>query len=272
MKFFTFLVVLVFSAVPALAQDLPIFDAHLHYSRGAWDVFTPDAVLEKMKKAGVIGALVSSTPDEGTQKLLRAGHARIVGGYRPYQVSADIDFWYKKRKLISLAEKILPQGRHRAFGEIHIDTPESLDDPGMVNFIRLALDRGLYFHVHAGGDVVEGLFKRWPDLKVLWGHAGFSELPDDVDSLLARHKNLWTELSYRASDIMPGDTLADDWRRVLVRHPDRFMIGSDTWTVDRLDQYSGLIGEHRSWLKLLPPDVAEKIAYKNAERLFGLIR
>ena len=111
MKFIVFLVVLMFWAVPAPAQELPIFDAHQHYSRGSWDVFTPDAVLEKMKKAGVIGALVSSTPDEGTQKLLRAGHARIVGGYRPYQVSADIDFWYKKLKLISRAESI--RGKYR---------------------------------------------------------------------------------------------------------------------------------------------------------------
>lgn len=257
-----------FWAVPAQAQELPIFDAHLHYSRGAWEVFSPEAVLEKMTAAGVTGALVSSSPDEGTQKLMGAGPNRIIGGYRPYRVSADIGFWYKKPKFLTDSREALSQGRHQAFGEVHINTPESLDDPGMVGFIRLARDKGLYLHVHAQADVIEGLFQRWPDLKVLWAHAGFSEPPAVIGRLLSRHRNLWTELSYRAAEIMPGDTLVPDWRKVLVRHQDRFMIGTDTWTVDRLDEYRGLIGEHRTWLALLPPGVREKIAHGNAETLF----
>ncbi len=270
MKFFTFLFVLMVGAFPVKAQELLIFDAHLHYSRSAWEVFSPQAVLEKMKAAGVIGALASSSPDEGTQKLLRAGPKVIIGGYRPYKISADIGFWFKKLKLIPAAKKVLAQGRHQVFGEVHINTPESLDDPGMVGFIRLARDKGLYLHVHSQADVVEGLFQRWPDLKVLWAHAGFSEPPDVVERLLGQHKNLWTEVSYRAAEIMPGDVMDANWRKVLVAHPDRFLIGSDTWQVDRLAEYTGLIGEHRSWLMTLPKDVREKIAHGNAERLFGL--
>ncbi|MEE8350574.1 MAG: amidohydrolase family protein [Rhodospirillales bacterium] len=273
MRFLSLLLAVVFFVTPGVAEtQLPIFDAHLHYSRSAWDVFPPDAVIAKLKAAGVSGALASSSPDEGTQKLLRAAPKVIVGGYRPYKVSADIGFWYKKQKLIPAAEKILAQGRHRVFGEVHINTPESLDDPGMVRYIRLARDKGLYLHVHSQADVVDGLYQRWPDLKVLWAHAGFSEPPAVVDRLLGLHKTLWTEVSYRAAQIMPGDVVDANWRKVFIAHPDRFLIGSDTWTVERLEEYTGLIGQHRAWLMELPKGVREKIAHQNARRLFGLVR
>lgn len=253
----------------AAAGELPIFDAHMHYSRGAWDAYSPGKIIAKMDQAGVSGALASSTPDEGSLRLMDAAPDRIVGGFRPYRESTDLGSWYRKPELLAYSEKRLGQGRHRVFGEVHIPMTSELDDPGMARYVALARERGLYFHVHSDAEVVEGLFARWPDLKVLWAHAGFSEPPEVVGRLLDQWKNLWTEVSYRAPDIMAGNRPDPEWRALLVRHADRFMIGTDTWTVDRWHEYVGLIGEHRAWLGKLPPDVAEKIAHKNAERLFG---
>ena len=54
----------------AQAQELPIFDAHIHYSRPDWQVFTPERILAILDQAGVQRALVSSTPDDGTLQLL----------------------------------------------------------------------------------------------------------------------------------------------------------------------------------------------------------
>ena len=52
-------------------SDLPLFDAHVHYNREAWEVLPPEAVITILDRAGVARALVSSTPDDGT---LRKGH------------------------------------------------------------------------------------------------------------------------------------------------------------------------------------------------------
>src|SRR5260221_12248721 len=47
------------------AQELPIFDTHIHYSRSDWDRLTPGRVLELLDQAGEQRALVSCTPDDG---------------------------------------------------------------------------------------------------------------------------------------------------------------------------------------------------------------
>jgi predicted TIM-barrel fold metal-dependent hydrolase len=47
------------------------------------------------------------------------------------------------------------------------------------------------------------------------------------------------------------------------------MIGTDTWVNSQWDDYEELIALNRSWLARLPRDVAERIAYRNAARLFG---
>jgi hypothetical protein len=46
------------------------------------------------------------------------------------------------------------------------------------------------------------------------------------------------------------------------------MLGSDTWTTSRWEQVVGMAGDARRFLQQLPPDVADKLAYKNFERLF----
>ena len=35
------------------AADLPIFDAHLHYSHDAWDLVPPKQAIAIMRKAGI---------------------------------------------------------------------------------------------------------------------------------------------------------------------------------------------------------------------------
>jgi len=258
------------TAPPAGAAELPIFDAHMHYSGGAWGAYPPAKVIRMMDAAGVTGALVSSTPDDGTRKLVEAAPGRVVAGFRPYRDSADLGGWYTDSGLLADSRERLARGGYATFGEVHLQAPEVLGGPVLAGYVALIRDKGLPLHVHADAAVVDAILARWPDLKVLWAHAGFSEPPEVVDRVLRAHANVWTEVSYRAHEIMPGGDIEPAWRDVLVRHADRFMIGTDTWETDRWAEYPGLIGEHRAWLAKLPPAVAEKIAHRNAERLFGL--
>ena len=59
------------------------------------------------------------------------------------------------------------------------------------------------------------------------------------------------------------------WRALFLAHPERFVVGSDTWVNGRWEQYAEIIAHYRGWLGQLPPDVAAKIAHVNGERLFA---
>ena len=60
------------------------------------------------------------------------------------------------------------------------------------------------------------------------------------------------------------------WEVLLLKHSDRFMVGSDTWVNSQWSDYDRLIASNREWLAMLPRAAAEAIAYKNAERLFEI--
>jgi hypothetical protein len=268
MKYLYVLLAAAFWVLPVRAQELPIFDTHLHYSRSAGDVYSPREIFKKMDKAGVSRALVSSTPDDGTWTLSRFAPDRVVAAFRPYRTPADMARWYQDPALLESARVRLASGRYRAFGEIHLFTPANLETPEMAEYLDMAVGQGLILHPHADAAVIEALFKKRPALKILWAHAGFLEPAPVVARMLDQYPNLWAELSYRAVHILPGDDLDPDWKALLIRHAGRFTIGSDTWETDRWHAYQNLIEEHREWLGKLPPDVAAKIAYHNAEVLF----
>ena len=108
----------------------------------------------------------------------------------------------------------------------------------MVEYLNIAVEQGLILHPHSDAAVVEALFKKRPELKILWAHAGFYEPAPVVARMLDQYPNLWAELSYRAAHIMPDDDLDPDWKALLIRHAGRFTIGSATWQVDRWHEES----------------------------------
>jgi hypothetical protein len=107
---------------------------------------------------------------------------------------------------------------------------------------------------------------------VLWAHAGVDATAEQVDAMVAKWPALWVELSYRDLEMAFHGELDARWSPVLLKHPDRFMVGTDTWLIgrvgvnDRLDRFSEVVKGIRSWLRLLPSDVGEAIAHGNAER------
>jgi len=68
--------------------------------------------------------------------------------------------------------------------------------------------------------------------------------------------------------VAPGGALDPAWRAVFLRHTERFLVGTDTWVVSRWGTLVDGMREIRNWLGQLPPDVAERIAHRNADRLF----
>ena len=97
--------------------------------------------------------------------------------------------------------------------------------------VALARERGLLLHAHSDIDAVERLFKLWPQARVLWAHSGFDP-PETVRTLLRRHPRLWCDLACR-TDHARGDQLDPSWREAFDEFPERFMLGSDTFTPER---------------------------------------
>jgi predicted TIM-barrel fold metal-dependent hydrolase len=63
--------------------------------------------------------------------------------------------------------------------------------------------------------------------------------------------------------------VTEAWRALFARHPDRFVLGSDTWINERWSSYGEILALYRGWLAQLPQDVAAAIAHGNGERLFA---
>jgi len=134
----------------------------------------------------------------------------------------------------------------------------------------LAKRYGAILHVHADAEPIAWLYRIEPDLTILWAHAGLTEGPDVIRPLLQRYPTLYADTSYREYDILDGgiEGIDADWWDLINDFPDRFMIGSDTWVNGQWARYEEIMRVNRRWLSNFSRPVAEKIAYKNAARLF----
>lgn len=253
--------------VPIAAQELSIFDAHIHYSHSDWDVLSPEQVLAILDRAGVRLALVSSTPDDGTLRLYELAPHRIIPFLRPYRTVGDMGSWHTDAAVQAYVEERLKQGIYKGIGEFHLSAADT-DAPVIKRFAELAARQQLFFHAHVDNVAVEKLLTLYPEIRILWAHAGMSASAQAVGRLLERFPKLWVELSMRF-DVAPGGTLDPEWRALFLRHPDRFMVGTDTWVTSRWETLVDEMQATRGWLGQLPLKVSEQIAYQNGEHLFG---
>jgi len=263
------LVALGVGAPRAQSSELPIFDTHIHYSAPDWTEYPPERILGILEKAGVKRALVSSTPDDGTLTLHAKDPKRIVPILRPYRTRDDIGHWWQDPSVLAYVQERLQKNRgvHKGIGEFHLFGGQT-GTFVVKRITELAVQENIYLHAHSDELAIIELFTLEPRLRIIWAHAGMSAGPQAVGALLDRYPTLWVDLAIRNSDVAPGGTLDPAWRAVFLRHSDRFLAGTDTWITSRWEALPGSVTEVRGYLSQLPRDVAEKIAFRNAERLF----
>ncbi len=250
--------------------ELPIFDAHIHYKEPAWGPYPVESVIELMDRNGVAMGLVSSTPDEGTIMLWEYAPNRIVPELRPYHGNAGSSNWTELPEMASYLESRLEKYPHEGIGEFHIRNRGMWDEALFRTVIQMAKERDIYLHVHSGTEPIRWLYELDPDVKIIWAHAGLGEPASAVYELMSEFPDLLADTSLREYAILgPGDTLDPEWEKIIMEFQDRLMVGSDTWVNSQWDDYDAIIASNRLWLSRLPRTVAEKIAYKNAERAFG---
>ncbi|HEY6133969.1 MAG TPA: amidohydrolase family protein [Rubrivivax sp.] len=246
------------------AGEMLIFDAHIHYSHDAWELVPPKQAVQILRQAGLRGALVSSSSDEGTQKLLAEAPDLIVPELRPYRTRNELSSWMRDDSVPAYLEERLRKYRYVGIGEFHL-YGEDADLAVPRHVVALARERALLLHAHSDADAVDRLFRQWPEARVLWAHSGFDR-PERVREVMRRHPRLWCDLAFR-TDQASQNKVDPAWRETFTEFPDRFMVGTDTYTPERWHYIGTNATFSRGWLADLPQPLAEKIAWRNAEAL-----
>jgi hypothetical protein len=275
----------------------PLFDAHLHYNDEA--CVHPQAepacphpledVLARMQRNGVRAIIANSRPNDGTRALAqardqaRAAGVTVVPFVRLYRDRADYNNWFRDPSIVELVQTELgrgtPAGPYRGLGEFHLYDSANADGPVARQLMALADEKGLAILAHVDDVAIDMLMAhtgakgpmRPEGFRLIWAHTGIGGTPvERVEQLMAKYPALMGELSYRPGLTCDGGQLCPAWRALLLKYPDRFLIGSDTWVNLRWLHYDDLMQAYRVWLGGLPADVARRIAWNNGARLFGL--
>lgn len=266
-----FLLAVALSAIslsgPASAESgLKLVDAHMHYSHEAWDFLPTDQAIEVLRKAGLKRAMVSSSSDEGTQRLYKAAPDLIVPVLRPYRMRGETGSWFRDETVPAMLAELLDKNVYAGIGEFHIFGPDA-DGSVMRQVVQLAKKHKIFLHAHSDADAVHRLFAQYPDARILWAHSGFDQ-PAEVAQMLKTYPNLWADLAFR-SEHASDDKVMADWRRLFEAFPDRFMLGTDTYTPERWHYVEEHADWSRAWLNDLPQELRLNIAHRNAEKLIA---
>jgi hypothetical protein len=246
------------------AGEMPLFDAHIHYSHDAWDLVPPKQAVAILRQAGLKGALVSSSDDEGNQMLAAEAPDLIVPELRPYRRRGEIGTWMKDDSVATYLAQRLARFKYAGIGEFHLYGADA-DLPVPRRMVALAREHGLLLHAHSDVDCIERLLKQWPEARILWAHSGFDR-PQAVRDVLRRHPRLWCDLAFRG-DHASANLVDPAWRAAFDEFPGRFMIGTDTFTPERWHYIPTHASYSRGWLASLPTPLAEAIGWRNAEAL-----
>ncbi|MFM1818174.1 MAG: hypothetical protein RL364_1034 [Pseudomonadota bacterium] len=285
-----------------LAKTVPIADVHMHtYKRNG-----PRAIefLEQMDANGVrwggavgdyredVAQLLGKRyiPAIGQAEFMRVFFSQGAAGLIDENNPVFVQFYQE-------AEKLLAEGKAKGFGELHTDNHNSgpkniqrhirTDNPVMRRFYEIANRHGAFVQIHSqlDSDFVADVLKLtadYPKVLTILSHCLPLSRPSDLERMFEQRANLVCELSAqgyihnklsgvnRPPRVHTEDGIREGWKRLIEKFPDRVMVGTDAccgW----FGSYSDMVKEIRSnLLPSLSPSLMEKVAYKNAVRLFDL--
>lgn len=246
----------------------PLFDAHLHYSAVDAAQFSPQQIINKLDKNGIRNAIVTGTPPSHTANLFRHAPQRIVpflGVYRSHEDKAN---WPNDATLPTRIESELERTKWRGIGELHIFAKDR-HSPVFRRIVEIANQHQLPLQIHGDPAVIDTVYDIKPSQTVIWAHAGTFPYPDLISDYLQRYPALYVDLSVRDERIAPNGRINDEWYELFVKFPGRFLVGVDTYSLSRWNDFDAAVATMRNWLAQLPDDIARQLAYGNAAALFN---
>jgi predicted TIM-barrel fold metal-dependent hydrolase len=265
---------------PAFADySGPIIDAHSHLSKPA-QIDTYVAAMKRHNVTRVVLLGVGGVQKEDLawiQAAAKKHPTRVIAGLPLGDPTSD--------RAAEQLEATLGKTGARVVGEVHIrQVSRKIErDPGDGPFSRVlevAGKRGVPVVIHdeindKAATALAAALTANPKAIVILAHGG-SAAPKLLETLLGAHPNLMVDLSgmhFQRKPALATETgpIDPDWKGLIERMPERFLIGIDVWAaplfepamLDRLMKWTRrILGE-------LKPAAAERVAHKNAAKLFG---
>ena len=285
-----------------LAKKIPIADVHMHtYFKGGP---SSAAFLEQMNKnnvrwGGAVGDYRADVADKLRDRYIPAiGQMEFMEVFFSRGASAltDEENWTFKR-LYKNADELFANGKIKGFGELHTDNHSSgppkirrtirTDNPAVRRMYSIADKYNGFIQIHSQQDEnfttdILKLAADFPNTITVLSHCLPASNPRDLANLFSQRKNIVCEMSAtgsvhnkilginRSARAFDDNGLRPAWRNLIESFPDQIMVGTDAccgW----FNSYSDMVAEIRNnLLPYLSPELMEKIAYKNAVRIFKL--
>ena len=285
-----------------LAKIVPIADVHMHtYQQNprsaTWWREMMDA--NGVKWGGAVGDYREDVQAElGDRYIPAVGQPEFFKVFFKEGRSGLMDPNNETFKdLYTRSEKLFSEGKIKGFGEFHTDNHSSgpprirrsirTDNPAMRKFYEIANRYGGFVQIHAefDGDFekdILNLSTDYPNTTTVLSHCLSTKNTDQVGKILGKQKNIVCEISSlgavhvnrlnipRSPHAYDSGGLYSNWIKFIEAYPDQVLLGSDPCCgIDAA--YSEIISELRaSVLPYLSPVTMEKVANKNAVRIFSL--
>jgi predicted TIM-barrel fold metal-dependent hydrolase len=284
-------------------NDLPIIDAHFHVMP-----YMDLAELQKAMDRNGIRAAGGANAIGGPQRTIEvvntlgARYIRATGQGQWLSLKQDggvaalenADGPAFKSRLSSMEADLRDNGA-RVIGEIHVSSLNSAanervyhkirgDAPTLKAMFDLAgkYKRALNVHAEWSGDTAReltALAASNREARLILSHCGVIASASDIRDVFEKNSNILCDLSFRSPPqlkpkimnrmVFDNGRLRDDRKKLIEDFPDRFIVGIDD--VFNWADYEDTVRNIRTGLLAnLKPDVAEKVAWKNAQALFGL--
>ena len=257
------------SGGPPHAAPTPLFDAHSHYTAADAEVFPPAAVIARLDAAGVSRIVLAGAPPMLARDMYRHAPERVIPFLGVYDSALGKAIWMLDESLPARVAARLEEGSWAGIGELHLFARDAMN-PVFEALVRLADARGLVLMIHGDAEIVDRVFELAPRARVLWAHLGTFPVPDLLDAMLERHgERLWIDTSVRDERIAPEGVLLPEWRALFARHPRRFVVAVDTFSVNRWHAYVEVVARIRDWTTDLPEPLRGNLLHDNAARLFA---
>jgi amidohydrolase family protein len=173
----------------------------------------------------------------------------------------------------------------------------SLQDPALDRLLDFCAEAGLVVLIHSDIDIplakegsqpayldeMKALFKRHPNVTIIWAHMGLGRLVRASKSYTADIEGILRDPSFHhvhfdiswdlvASDIVASPEVAKALADLMQRYPDRFLFGTDSAAPADESKYLKVFRLYEPLWKLLDAETSRKVRVQNYERIFDEAR
>ena len=257
------------AASVVLADDLlpVIHDGHIHYDGNVWEALPPEQAIGMLTGQNIERAIVSATPTEGAELLYKADPDLVIPFLRPYKNIRHRYLWFKDPTTPEFILEHLKRAPYRGIGEFHVFGSD-IETDVVLEIIDIARQHKLALHPHTNLKEMRYLLSVAQDVPVIWAHGGFDVPVAELIELMEKYPKFYIELSLREGMTDEDDVLTTEWKALLIKYKDRFLVGMDTFKPSRWAELELIAEESRNWLNQLPEDASIAIARGNLDRLF----